>query len=61
MRQIMGGEVSPVLISAIITGLRVKKRNDRRNRRRRVGDARIVDQGRGQGTTAAGRYLRYRR
>ncbi|MFA7292621.1 MAG: anthranilate phosphoribosyltransferase [Rhodocyclaceae bacterium] len=25
MRQIMGGEVSPVLISAIITGLRVKK------------------------------------
>ena len=25
MRQIMGGEVSPVLIAAIITGLRVKK------------------------------------
>ncbi len=25
MRQIMGGEVSPVLISAIVTGLRVKK------------------------------------
>ena len=25
MRKIMGGEMSPVLISAIITGLRVKK------------------------------------
>ena len=25
MRQIMGGEVSPTLIAAIITGLRVKK------------------------------------
>ena len=25
MRQIMGGEVSPVMIAAIVTGLRVKK------------------------------------
>ncbi|HAY28599.1 MAG TPA: anthranilate phosphoribosyltransferase, partial [Candidatus Accumulibacter sp.] len=25
MRQIMGGEVTPVMIAAIITGLRVKK------------------------------------
>ena len=37
MRQIMRGEVSPALmVAAIITGLRVKKETDRRDRRRRA-------------------------
>ena len=42
MRQIMGGEVSPVMIAAILTGLRVK-RNHRRDRRCRQRHARTVD------------------
>jgi len=39
MRLIMRGELSPVMAAAIITGLRVKKRDHRRNHRRRHGDA----------------------
>ena len=46
MRQIMSGEMSPVMIAAIIIGLRVKKETDRRDRRRGAGDARVRDQGR---------------
>ena len=39
MRLIMGGEMSPVLMAAFITALRVKKRNHWRDHRSRASDA----------------------
>ena len=48
MRQIMRGEVSPVMIAAILTGLRVKKETIGEIAARRAGDARV----RGAGATS---------
>jgi len=43
MRQIMSGQVSPVMVSAIIVGLRVKKETIGEINRRGSGDARTRD------------------
>jgi anthranilate phosphoribosyltransferase len=48
MRQIMSGEVTPVMIAAIITGSARQEGNDRRNLRCGAGHARAVDQGASQ-------------
>ena len=45
MRLIMSGEMSPVMMASLLTGLRVKKGNHRRDHRRCAGDARVLDQG----------------
>ena len=61
MRQIMSGQMSPVMIAAIIIGLRVKKETIGEITAAAQVMRELVDQGRGEGRAQPGRHRRHRR
>ena len=61
MRRIMSGEMSPVMMAAVLVGPAREEGDHRRDHRRGAGDARVRDQGRRRRPQPPGRHRRHRR
>ena len=61
MRRIMSGEMSPVMMAALLDRPARQEGNHRRDHRRGAGDARVRDQVDGRRPHAPGRHRRHRR